>query len=80
MPQLPQGPGFDLADASARYCERLPDRLPGAPNNLSLQSKVRGYDADEFAGCDSLDQLPEFWKVPPVACDEGVGAGGVRAF
>lgn len=27
MPQLPQGPGFELADAFARYCERLPDRL-----------------------------------------------------
>lgn len=46
----------------------------------SLWIRVRGNDADEFAGRDYLRILPELWKMPCVAGDQVVGAGGVGAF
>src|SRR5882724_4376112 len=45
-----------------------------------LREKVRGYDADEFAGCDYLGLLPELWKMALVAGDQIVGASGVGTF
>ena len=78
MSQLSQRLGFDLADAFPGYGERLPDVFER--NNFSLRDKVRGDNADEFAGCDDLGLLPEVWEMPLVPCDQVVGAGGVRAF
>src|SRR5258705_8556300 len=46
----------------------------------SLRDKVRGYDADEFAGRDYLGLLPELWKMALVAGDQVVGTGNVGAF
>ena len=63
MPQLAQRLGFDLADAFARDREGLADFYERAPNSTPLWDKVRGYDADEFAGSDYLGLLPELWEM-----------------
>jgi len=81
MTQLPQCFGFDLADVFARYCERLADFFEGVlRTSATLRDEVRGYDADEFAGCDYLGLLPELWKMALVGGDQIVGAGGVGTF
>jgi hypothetical protein len=65
--------------------ENLPVHLAAILTSLrqpraSLRDEMRGYDADEFAGSDYLGRLPELWKMPLVAGDQVVGAGGVGAF
>jgi hypothetical protein len=45
-----------------------------------LWDEMWSYDADEFAGSDYLSLFPESGKMPLVAGDQVVGAGGVGAF
>jgi hypothetical protein len=55
------------------------ETLSPATSSTSLRYKVRGNDADEFAGRNDLGILPEPGKMLRVARDQVVGPGSIRA-
>jgi hypothetical protein len=80
MARISQRLGGNLPVTFARAATDLsisPSLCSGSTTSLD---KVRGYDADEFAGCDDLGLLPELWKMPLVTGDEVIGAGRVGTF
>src|SRR5580698_10388895 len=51
-----------------------------SPPSTSLGDEMWGCDAGEFTGRDYRSLLPEPGKMPLVAGDQVVGAGGIGAF